>query len=83
VGSNAKVAADRARSVLPRLNKTRSKRSAALNWHRPDQQNTHGRAEELKGILDAAVADYTKALELKKADEYVHEKARARLAGAH
>jgi len=33
--------------------------------------------------LDAAVADYTKALELKKADEYVHEKARARLAGAH
>jgi len=33
--------------------------------------------------LDAAVTDYTKALELKKADEYVHEKARARLAGAH
>ena len=60
----------------------RSKRSAALNWHR-DQQNTHGRAQELEGILDAAVADYTKALELKKADEYVHEKARARLAGAH
>jgi tetratricopeptide (TPR) repeat protein len=41
-----------------------------------------GRAHELKGNRDAAVADYTKALELKAGGEYersVHEKARERL----